>query len=120
MSVAEVDERNHPTLFSVGEDCPYYGDGYTTARVTYNDAGSLMSIEGPWSEWYTYVIDWTLPDMQIEMPNVWQVGLNFECTQYIDAGNSNDWHFVTISNPSGDGYHFEWTNRAGVTWSLAP
>lgn len=58
--------------------------------------------------------------MQIEMPSVWQVGLNFECTQYIEAGNSNDWHFVTISNPSGDGYHFEWTNRAGVSWSLAP
>lgn len=40
----EVDVRGQPTLFSVGQDCPYYHMGYHTAAVEYNENGSLMSI----------------------------------------------------------------------------
>ena len=36
--------------FDVGEDCPYYRDGYTTANLYYNSAGA--EIEGPWKEMY--------------------------------------------------------------------
>ena len=33
-------------------------------------------------------------------------------------GKANNWHFVTITNPSGDGEHWDWTNRAGVVWPM--
>ena len=37
---------------------------------------------------------------------------------YIDNGMGNDWHYVEITNPSGDGGSFQWSNAAGVTWGL--
>ena len=50
----------------------------------------------------------------------WIKGLQFEAIDYVGTDHANDWHYVTVSNPSGDGKHFEWRNRAGVTWSLSP
>ena len=41
----------------------------------------------------------------------WELG-------YIDAGNGNDWHYVELTNPSGDGGSFQWHNAAGVSWGL--
>ena len=34
------------------------------------------------------------------------------------SGDYTDWHFVTVTNPTGDGMTFEWSNRAGISWSL--
>tara|TARA_B110000305_G_C19133792_1_gene490178 strand:+ start:248 stop:616 length:369 start_codon:yes stop_codon:yes gene_type:complete len=48
----------------------------------------------------------------------WKTGCKFQEQIYVDGGNSNDWHFVTIANPSGDGLNFTWSNRAGVKWDL--
>lgn len=120
LTVASVDARGQPTAFHVGADCPYHKNGYHLAKVFYGSSGNLLAISGPGNEPYQYVIDWSSEKFQLDMPDVWTVGLNFECTQYIKAGNPNAWHYVKISNPSGDGVHFEWENKAGVKWSLAP
>ena len=83
------DKNGRPTQFDVGTDCPYYKFGkgsYTKASMTYGPNGNLLSISGPFKEPYNHVIDWTLADnekMQIAMPNVWIVGLYFECSRYI-------------------------------------
>ena len=37
---------------------------------------------------------------------------------YTTNGNANDYHYVEITNPSCDGENFEWSNQAGVSWSL--
>ena len=87
------DKRGQPTQFNVGTDCQYYFDGYKMATVNYGPNGNLLSISGPWNEIYNHVIDWTLANnekLKISMPNVWKIGLYFECSQYIKAGNPND------------------------------
>ena len=47
-----VEEVEPGTLmFDVGEDCPYYQNGYTTANLYYNiDSTEEVEIEGPWRE----------------------------------------------------------------------
>ena len=39
----------------------------------------------------------------------------YECSQYVDNGNGNDWHYVTVTQEE-KGY--KWSNRAGVSWML--
>ena len=39
----------------------------------------------------------------------------YECSQYVDNGNANDWHYVTITQEDSG---YKWTNRAGVSWKL--
>lgn len=50
-------------------------------------------------------------------PN-WAGGCKFEEERYNREGGWNDWHFVDVTNPSGDGQNFIWKNRAGVEWDL--
>lgn len=50
-------------------------------------------------------------------PN-WTAGCKFEEEKYNREGGWNDWHFVDITNPSGNGKNFIWKNRAGVEWDL--
>lgn len=94
LTPATHDARGQPTSFNVGQDCPYYKQGYKVAKVVYGPDGNLLGLTGPGDEPYQYVIDWSLADKQLDMPDIWSVGLNFECSQYIKAGNSNDWHYV--------------------------
>ena len=44
-------------------------------------------------------------------------GMYYEM-DYYQGGGFNDWHNVTITNPSCDGEVFEWKNTAGVVWTL--
>ena len=47
-----VGEENHGSLrFKVGENCPYYRDGYTSASLFYSSTDGV-EIEGPWKEMY--------------------------------------------------------------------
>ena len=47
-----VGEENHGSLrFKVGENCPYYRDGYTTAYLYFSSTDGV-EIEGPWKEMY--------------------------------------------------------------------
>ena len=47
-----VGEENHGSLrFKVGENCPYYRDGYTSAYLFYSSTDGV-EIEGPWKEMY--------------------------------------------------------------------
>ncbi|CAK8995197.1 unnamed protein product [Durusdinium trenchii] len=39
----------------------------------------------------------------------------YECSQYVDNGNANDWHYVTVTK---DENGYRWTNKAGVSWGL--
>ena len=50
----------------------------------------------------------------------WGFGVTGEYRQlgYIRQGTDNDWHYVVITNPSGDGINYVWNNKAEVTWSL--
>ena len=50
-------------------------------------------------------------------PN-WTAGCKFEEEKYVREGGWNDWHFVEITNPTGDGQNFLWKNRADVEWDL--
>lgn len=77
LTIAARDHRGQPTSFNVGQDCPYFKNGYRTARVHFGNNGNLLGIDGPGHEPYQYVIDWST-DRQLEMPNVWNVGLLFE------------------------------------------
>ena len=38
--------------FDVGSDCPYYDDGHTLARVSYDDDGKMNGVYGPGDEFY--------------------------------------------------------------------
>ena len=42
----------------------------------------------------------------------------FEERRYVEEGGWNNYHFVTIANPSGDGVNFTWKNKMDQTWSL--
>lgn len=44
--------------------------------------------------------------------------IRFQEDDYIEQNNSNDWHFVWITNPTCDGVNFKWNNKAGRQWSL--
>ncbi|CAJ1395336.1 unnamed protein product [Effrenium voratum] len=41
----------------------------------------------------------------------------YECSLYVDKGNANDWHYVTVTKDEGSG-NYKWTNKAGVSWTL--
>lgn len=41
---------------------------------------------------------------------------SYECHKYDGTPTKNDWHYVTITQV--DAKTFQWTNRAGVSWSL--
>ena len=49
-------DNNTITSFMVGDNCPYYTDGYTRAEVNYED-GQVVSIDGPYGERYIYKTD---------------------------------------------------------------
>lgn len=38
----------------------------------------------------------------------------------VNDGTASDKSYVTIGNPSGDGERFDWYNRGGESFSLAP
>jgi len=42
----------------------------------------------------------------------------FQADQHINEGVDSPWHYVWITNPSGDGNHFVWNNKAGHSWNL--
>ena len=48
----------------------------------------------------------------------WKAGCMFEERDYVLKGGWNNYHFVTIANPSGDGVNFTWKNKAGVNWAF--
>ena len=136
-------ETDFPNMLEVGEDCPYYGSGHTTASLVFNEDGSVKSIAGPWNEIYLKSDDKPLVEPEIDpviepvepviepVPEIdggWDVK---EPLYYVEPfandnvigdyvidgyeGNKNDWHYVHISILD-DGYL--WENRAGVTWTL--
>ena len=41
----------------------------------------------------------------------------YECSQYIDKGKGNDWHYVTVTKSDGEDA-YKWSNRAGKSWTL--
>lgn len=47
----------------------------------------------------------------------WVDGCKFEAKDYVDGGGWNDYHFVTIANPSGDEVNFTWKSYA-TEWPM--
>ena len=41
---------------TVGENCPYYKDGHTSAKVDCNEQNRVVRIRGPGDEWYDRVV----------------------------------------------------------------
>ena len=92
--------------FHVGEDCPYYESGHLYADVIFDDFnGQVQKILGPWDEPYTRIPEWNGAGNYLEM-------------DYVGTENENEWHTVSITNPSGDAYNWVWSNAAGVEWNL--
>ena len=53
LTLVSSKEKEGTLRFDVGEDCPYYQNGYTTANLYYNiDSTEDVKIEGPWSDLY--------------------------------------------------------------------
>ena len=69
-----------------------------TAQVTYNKDSKDITVEDPASD-----------------SSADPVCGEYECSQYVDNGSANDWHYVTVTQEE-KGY--KWTNRAGRSWML--
>ena len=69
-----------------------------TAQVTYNKDSKDITVEDPASD-----------------SSADPVCGEYECSQYVDNGNANDWHYVTVTQEE-KGY--KWSNRAGRSWML--
>ena len=42
----------------------------------------------------------------------------YQADEHINNGEDSAWHYVWITNPSGDERNFVWNNLAGHSWSL--
>lgn len=93
------------SFFPDPDTCPYWPD-HTLVWVDYNDWGYVQTVYGPSEEPYTKLDPWQGSHGE------------FMEMDYVGTAGENDWHYVTIENPSSDGMNFVWTNRAGVEWSL--
>jgi len=48
------EEGGRPEYLNVGEDCPYYNNGHTEAKLHW-DGDNLLGVSGPWNEYYEFV-----------------------------------------------------------------
>merc|ERR1719264_1008703 len=95
-----VGEENLGSLkFKVGENCPYYRDGYTSAYLFYTTSTDGVEIEGPWKEMYRK----TGGDVS---PGGWPVN------------NSTNWHgFNNSTNWHGSDNSTNWHGSDNGTWA---
>ena len=97
---------DEPDNLIVGEDCGYYEDGHTTARIE-RDNDVIFGIRGPGDELYTRVSEHT--SSLDDLPG------SYNCLMYTGE-DRNDWHLVTITKKEFG--TFEWRNRADVVWTI--
>lgn len=106
-------------ILAVGEDCPYYAQGYTQARVQWEN-DQVIGLLGPGNEPYDRAQSTGTDSGDSALIEVLLLFLGEYENHLYDQGGKNNWHYVTISRDNTNSNILRWTNRAGASWTLTP